>query len=312
MQAPEDISLESPLGGFPAVEPNSETSMPAPTEAAHDHSDNEDSKGAADTNTVADTSVAAEIPATTISEASSAAAVPAASAAQTSQAPVQRASSEPPSSQAPVQRASSEPPSSQAPVQHASSEPPSSQAPVQHASSEPPPRLPLPPRLDFAPLPSHAQQAPPPSEPAQDGSGSPDGGSKRRSSIVVAFAKGVGNRLGLRQKGAAGEAGDAEHVQDAAGAPPAEAAAAGAQDDSPRRRRPSVTARQPVGAEAEAAPPALPSTAPSTDAQGDPLHIEGAQFVSDAQGGNFKSSPTFQGRRPPNSAPRQGSLQDCT
>ena len=284
MQAPEDISLESPLGGFPAVEPNSETSMPAPTEAAHDHSDNEDSKGAADTNTVADTSVAAEIPATTISEASSAAAVPAASAAQTSQAPVQRASSEPPSSQ----------------------------APVQHASSEPPPRLPLPPRLDFAPLPSHAQQAPPPSEPAQDGSGSPDGGSKRRSSIVVAFAKGVGNRLGLRQKGAAGEAGDAEHVQDAAGAPPAEAAAAGAQDDSPRRRRPSVTARQPVGAEAEAAPPALPSTAPSTDAQGDPLHIEGAQFVSDAQGGNFKSSPTFQGRRPPNSAPRQGSLQDCT
>ena len=181
------------------------------------------------------------------------------------------------------------------------------------ASASASPRLPLPPRLDFEPLPVR----PPAQHSAEnDGQESPTGGGgggspRRRSSIVVAFAKGVGNRLGLRNKGAPGEADGAQaHVDGEDAAAPSAPSADQGGDDSPRRRRPSVTARAAVSEDASG--PGQPSTAPSGDAQGDALHIEGASFVSDAQGGDFQSSPKAGAQRaPPHSAPRQGSLQDC-
>ncbi len=196
---------------------------------------------------------------------------------------------------------------------------PAASAGIPLDAHEAPPRLPLPPRLDVAPSTRRDAGAEYNSEHNSEGGDSPIPGSpRRRSSIVVAFAKGVGNRLGLRQKGAAlKDDGSAEEggspTADAAHAPPGEVSLPGAPaDDSPRRRRPSVTARQAAAPEGPAAAAAVPSTAPSSQSSTDPLHIEGASFVSDAQGGDFNTSPTFHSRRPPapHSAPRQGSLQD--
>lgn len=105
-------------------------------------------------------------------------------------------------------------------------------------------------------LPSPAQQSPPsagfageagspaPGQPssspaeAQEGDVEEEDAAprQRRSSLVVSFAKGVGNRLGLRQKGAPGST-----ASDAGGAPAEAGQAEAAPGGDAPRRRPSVS-----------------------------------------------------------------------
>ena len=116
-------------------------------------------------------------------------------------------------------------------------------------------------------LPSPAQQSPPsagfageagspaPGQPssspaeAQEGDVEEEDAAprQRRSSLVVSFAKGVGNRLGLRQKGAPGST-----ASDAGGAPAETGQAEAAPGGDAPRRRPSVSRPLPSLQTAEA------------------------------------------------------------